>query len=473
MSRSPRFAPNTAPRSRLVLVGALLLSVFLLTGCFTVQLKAQVNSDGTVSGTSRFGVSKSMAALAGGQAALLTQLKSGEPCKIGNAKTTSKDFDDGTYVGVECTFSHISLADFNSGSSSDGAAALRLEHVGATYRLSGSFNLAEAASSNALGGGSGSGTGGTSGGLIPPSATAGAPSGLPTDLNSLLPSGFPSDLNSLLPSGFPSDLNSLLPSGFPSDLNSLLPSGFPSDLNSLLPSGFPSSQSDPSAATSSLLKSAKISFQFSFPGKVTSSAGKVDGNSVTFTPDAAGKINFATVADGTSSTAAGGRTLWIIALAAVLLLAVLIVFLIRRRRRAARRAAQHSGQPGMQGGPAQPLLVPGGQSLPGFGPDYQQYPQTQYPQTQYPQQPQYPPAQYPQQPQYPPAQYPQQPQYPQTQYPQQPQYPQTQYPQQPQYPQTQYPQQPPYPPAQYPPTQYPPAPDGAQNPGPQNPGPPQ
>jgi hypothetical protein len=450
MSRSPRFAPNTAPRSRLVLVGALLLSVFLLTGCFTVQLKAQVNSDGTVSGTSRFGVSKSMAALAGGQAALLTQLKSGEPCKIGNAKTTSKDFDDGTYVGVECTFSHISLADFNSGSSSDGAAALRLEHVGATYRLSGSFNLAEAASSNALGGGSGSGTGGTSGGLIPPSATAGAPSGLPTDLNSLLPSGFPSDLNSLLPSGFPSDLNSLLPSGFPSDLNSLLPSGFPS------------SQSDPSAATSSLLKSAKISFQFSFPGKVTSSAGKVDGNSVTFTPDAAGKINFATVADGTSSTAAGGRTLWIIALAAVLLLAVLIVFLIRRRRRAARRAAQHSGQPGMQGGPAQPLLVPGGQSLPGFGPDYQQYPQTQYPQTQYPQQPQYPPAQYPQQPQYPPAQYPQQPQYPQTQYPQQPQYPQTQYP-----------QQPPYPPAQYPPTQYPPAPDGAQNPGPQNPGPPQ
>jgi hypothetical protein len=449
MSRSPRFAPNTAPRSRLVLVGALLLSVFLLTGCFTVQLKAQVNSDGTVSGTSRFGVSKSMAALAGGQAALLTQLKSGEPCKIGNAKTTSKDFDDGTYVGVECTFSHISLADFNSGSSSDGAAALRLEHVGATYRLSGSFNLAEAASSNALGGGSGSGTGGTSGGLIPPSATAGAPSGLPTDLNSLLPSGFPSDLNSLLPSGFPSDLNSLLPSGFPS------------------------SQSDPSAATSSLLKSAKISFQFSFPGKVTSSAGKVDGNSVTFTPDAAGKINFATVADGTSSTAAGGRTLWIIALAAVLLLAVLIVFLIRRRRRAARRAAQHSGQPGMQGGPAQPLLVPGGQSLPGFGPDYQQYPQTQYPQTQYPQQPQYPPAQYPQQPQYPPAQYPQQPQYPQTQYPQQPQYPQTQYPQQPQYPQTQYPQQPPYPPAQYPPTQYPPAPDGAQNPGPQNPGPPQ
>ena len=407
MSYTPRYAPRSVIGRRTGLAAILLLAVLALTGCLNVQLNATVHSDNTVSGTARVGIAKSLAALSGiSNSELLNQLKTQQACDFGGKSSTSKSYDDGTYVGVDCTFSGVTLAEFNSGE--DGP---RLARVGDSFELSGHLNLLDALDT---------------GGLLPSSSST--PTALPTDLGSLFPSGFPTDLNSLLPSGLPTDLSSLLPSGLPTDLGSLLPSG--------LPNGF-----DPS----SLLRTAKVSFAFTFPGKVHSSTGKVHGHTVTFTPDAAGNIDFQTRADATgpsglaavSSPAKIGLSLVVLALI-VLALALLLV----RRRRS--RPMAVAGQPA---------------GYPAAG-----YPAAGY-QQGYPGQPPYPPeSQYPGQPQYP-AQpgYPAQPQYPaQPAYPPQPGYPaQPQYPAPPQ-PYTGPPPQVYPPPVQPPPQQQPPPPSDVQ-----------
>src|SRR4051794_37953317 len=157
------------------LLGALLLAVLALTGCVTVQLNATVHPDGTLSGTARYGLTKSLAALAGGQEQLLQQLKSEGSCDFGNHQGTTKEFDDGTYIGIDCSFDHVTMAEFNSGE--DGP---KLSRVGNEFHLTGSLNLVKAISD---------GTG-----------ALGSSSG-PSSLPSTLPSGLPSDLSSLLPSG--------------------------------------------------------------------------------------------------------------------------------------------------------------------------------------------------------------------------------------------------------------------------------
>ncbi|MGX7680427.1 LppM family (lipo)protein [Jatrophihabitans sp. DSM 45814] len=383
MSRSPRFAPHALPLRRVAVLSVLAISALLLTGCVDIELKATVSSDNTVSGTTRIGISKSIASLAGGSDGLLQQLKSDDPCEFGSAKTTEKDYDDGTYIGVECSFSKMTLADFNSGNSSDGSSGPKLERVGSNFQLSGTFDLSDVASSasGSLGSAPSGSPGGTS---AAPSPTA-LPSGVPSDLSSLLPSGFPSDLSSLLPSGLPSDLSSLLPSGFPSDLSSLLPSGLPSDLASLIPSdlasALPGASSLPSLDPKSLLSSAKVSFSFTFPGKVTSSAGTISGNTVTFTPNSEGKIDFKTVAaaDGSNTHDSLGTGVWLVVVLILLALAALVVLLLRRRGR--RQPPQ---------GPNQ--LVGQAVGPPGYG-QADQYGQPQYGQPQYGQpqdgQPQY------------------------------------------------------------------------------------
>ncbi|HJQ00266.1 MAG TPA: hypothetical protein VJ851_01580 [Jatrophihabitans sp.] len=431
MSYTPRYAPRSVIGRRTGLAAILLLAVLALTGCLNVQLNATVHSDNTVSGTARVGIAKSLAALSGiSNSELLNQLKTQQACDFGGKSSTSKSYDDGTYVGVDCTFSGVTLAEFNSGE--DGP---RLARVGDSFELSGHLNLLDALDT---------------GGLLPSSSST--PTALPTDLGSLFPSGFPTDLGSLLPSDFPTDLGSLFPSGFPTDLNSLLPSGLPTDLSSLLPSGLPTDLGSllPSGLPngfdpSSLLRTAKVSFAFTFPGKVHSSTGKVHGHTVTFTPDAAGNIDFQTRADATgpsglaavSSPAKIGLSLVVLALI-VLALALLLV----RRRRS--RPMAVAGQPA---------------GYPAAG-----YPAAGY-QQGYPGQPPYPPeSQYPGQPQYP-AQpgYPAQPQYPaQPAYPPQPGYPaQPQYPAPPQ-PYTGPPPQVYPPPVQPPPQQQPPPPSDVQ-----------
>nr|MDQ2958976.1 hypothetical protein [Actinomycetota bacterium] len=331
MSHSPRYAPHRPRFRRAALIGALLLAVLALTGCVTVQLKATVHSDGTVSGTARIGVAKSLASLGGGSA--LADLKSQDTCDFGGKKGTTKDFDDGTYVGIDCSFSNVTLAEFNAGE--DGP---KLTREGDKFHLTGSLNVLQS-----IADGSGPSASGSASG--PATATA-IPSGLPTDLSSLLPSGFPTDLSSLLPSGFPTDLSSLLPSGFPTDLSSLLPSGFPTDLSGQLPSGsggLPSGL-DPST----LLKTAKISFAFTFPGKVDSSKGKVTGKTVTFSPDSSGNVNFETTAAAKDSGSLGGlgSTAWIGLVVLVLVVLALVALLLRRRNRPPAQPAFAGGYPG-------------------------------------------------------------------------------------------------------------------------------
>ncbi|MGI8666399.1 MAG: LppM family (lipo)protein [Jatrophihabitans sp.] len=335
MSHSPRYAPGSSPLRRVGLIAALLLAALALTGCVTVQLKANVHSDGTVSGTTRIGIAKSLATLGGGSAAdALAELKSQNSCDFGG-RGVSKDFDDGTYIGIDCAFSGVTLAQFNAGA--DGPKLVR---EGDHFHLSGRINLLS-----------------TLGGLP---ATGGT--------GSIAPTSIPTDLSSLLPSGFPTDLSSLLPSG----------AGLPSGL-------------DPST----LLKTAKISFEFSFPGKVSASAGKVHGHSVTFTPDATGTIDFETTAAAQGS-AGVGSTAWIgLTVLALVLLSGLALLLRRRRATPAQPAfAGYTGYGGAPGGAPYPPAE--------FGPGYsvgQSYPPGQYPPPQYPP-PQYQPPPPYQQPQY-------------------------------------------------------------------------
>ncbi len=382
MPTSPRFAPRRLRLRRTALVGAVLFAALVLSGCVTVQLKATVHSDNTVSGTVRTGILKTLASVAGGSSGdALKQLRSGNDCDFGGKAGSIKDFDDGTYIGVDCAFSGVTLEQFNAGT--DGP---KLTRSGDTFQLAGRMNVLQTLG-NSAGGGQQSSSGSAS------SAPSSLPSGLPTDLSSLLPSGFPTDLSSLLPSGFPTDLSSLLPSGLPTDL-----SGTGSGA-----AGLPGL--DPSA----MLKTAKISFEFSFPGKVSSSKGQVHGNTVAFSPDASGNVDFQTTASAKPSSGTGiGSAAWI-GLAVLLLIVVAALTLLLRRRRARAVAAVGGPPPAFYGQPAQPGA---------------QYPNPQYPAQEYPGQ-QYPGQEYPN-PQYPTQQYPTQ-QYPTQQYPSQ-QYPSQQEP---------------------------------------------
>ena len=211
MAQTAKYAPGgrTGPGTvrlslgRTGLIGALLLAVLVLTGCVTVQLDATVHPDGTLSGTARYGVAKSLAAFDGGQDQVLAQLRSEGSCDFGGNQGSTKDFDDGTYIGIDCSFNHVTMAEFNSGE-----AGPKLSKDGDQFHLTGNMNLLQTLSDSGTGlFGSGSPTGG-----------APLPSGIPTDLSSLLPSGFPTDLSSLLPSGIPTDL---LPSGIPTDLSAV------------------------------------------------------------------------------------------------------------------------------------------------------------------------------------------------------------------------------------------------------------
>ncbi|HEU5270420.1 MAG TPA: hypothetical protein VFU36_10905 [Jatrophihabitans sp.] len=440
MAHTPKYAPGSRRRhtrrivlplrsGRAGLLGALLLAVLALTGCVTVQLNATVHPDGTLSGTARYGVAKTLAGFVGGQDELLNQLKSQGSCDFGSTQGTTKDFDDGTYVGIECTFAGVTMAEFNSGEEGP-----KLSKDGKQFHLTGRMNLLQMLSDSGTGLlGGGSSSGGT------PTALPSLPSGIPTDLNSLLPSGIPTDL---LPSGIPTDLNSLLPSGIPTDLNSLLPSGIPTDLNSL-----------PGLDPTSLLRTAKVSFAFTFPGKVISSKGKVSGRKVSFTPNSAGIIDFQTTASAVPANSTGlSRTSWLVL--AVVLLALLAAagVLIRRRRAAAEQPAGGYPVPGDYPlGYAYPAQQYPGAQYQGQYPT-QQYPGQQYPAQQYPGQ-QYPAQQYPAQqyPAAPPQQYPAPQDQPYTGPPPTQPYPQQQpHPQQQPYPQQPYPQQQPYPPYQQP-----------------------
>ena len=364
MSYTPRYAGSRRRplRFRLGLALALAASVLALTGCFAAQLQATVHADDTVSGTSRFGIRTSLAALGGMSTTQLQQsVAAGGGCGFAGAGVTTQPYDDGTFAGVECTFTGLTLAQFD-------AAGLgpQLAHEGGDFHLTGTFDL-----STALRRGAGLGLGGTPPTSQPGGAPTPVPSGVPTDLTSLLPSDLssllPSDLSSLLPS----DLSSLLPS----DLAGPLPSGLPSDLSGLLPGGVL-----PSLDESQILETAKISFAFTFPGKVRSAHGTVSGHTVTFTPDKNGDIDFDTTAGARPTSAGGGpgSGTWLALAVAILVIAAIAGWLVRRRRQTT--PAGGTPYPPARFGPAYPTQQ---------YPTRPEYPTQQYPTRQYPPAPQY------------------------------------------------------------------------------------
>src|ERR1700709_861623 len=96
--------PRGRARRRAGLLALLLAAVLALTGCVDVQLKATVHADGTVSGTARIGINKSLATLGGGSpSSALDELKSQNPCDFGGKAGATKNFDDGTYIGIDCS----------------------------------------------------------------------------------------------------------------------------------------------------------------------------------------------------------------------------------------------------------------------------------------------------------------------------------------------------------------------------------
>jgi hypothetical protein len=96
-----------------------------------------------------------------------------------------------------------------------------------------------------------------------------------------------------------------------------------------------------SAQIKQFLKSADIKVKLTFPGKVRSASGSIDGNSVTWTPKFGDKVSLRAVADDTASSGgAGSRALWIILLVVlVLLLALAAGYVLMMRRRSAPAAA--------------------------------------------------------------------------------------------------------------------------------------
>jgi hypothetical protein len=103
-----------------------------------------------------------------------------------------------------------------------------------------------------------------------------------------------------------------------------------------------------------LLSSADVRLRFSFPGPITSSTGTVSGRTVTFTPDASGKITIrATARAGSDSgpTSAFGVGIAIAAGASVLLIALVVWLVLSRRHQRRASAAVSPDQPPAQWDP--------------------------------------------------------------------------------------------------------------------------
>ncbi|MDQ1605268.1 MAG: hypothetical protein QOE01_3113 [Actinomycetota bacterium] len=117
-----------------------------------------------------------------------------------------------------------------------------------------------------------------------------------------------------------------------------------------------------SAQIKQFLKSADIRVELTFPGKVRSASGSIDGNSVTWTPKFGDKVSLKAVADDSSSSGGGASSaVWIILLVVLLLLALAVGFVLMRRRSAAPVAAGPGPAYGAGEGAAGTEL-PGGES---------------------------------------------------------------------------------------------------------------
>jgi hypothetical protein len=138
-----------------------------------------------------------------------------------------------------------------------------------------------------------------------------------------------------------------------------------------------------------------LKFSFTFPGKVKSSSGAIDGNKVTFTP----KVGEVTRFDAVASAKAGMGSLLVIlgiAVGAIAVIAVLAILLLKakKKRAAAQAAPEPPADPGYPGQayppPGQPAF--GAPPAGGFPPPGAQPPFAAPPAAGYPAAPGYPPA---------------------------------------------------------------------------------
>lgn len=92
--------------------------------------------------------------------------------------------------------------------------------------------------------------------------------------------------------------------------------------------------------------SAQISVSMTFPGKVQSSNGQIDGNTVTWTPKMGETLEITAVASAVPS-GGGGMLLWILlGIAAVVVIVIVVVLLSRKGKGAAAPASGFEGTSG-------------------------------------------------------------------------------------------------------------------------------
>jgi hypothetical protein len=148
-SRSRRRAPLRSQAGRRLVTFVIAgVCTFLLAGCVQLRGNFQVSSNNTVSGDARIGVQKSVVALAGGANSFYSQLEGSNGCSGGHSgtNTTQSRYDDGTYIGVVCTFHDEPISRFSEGS--DSGDQLSLTRAGDQFHLSGTLDIAGSITSN-------------------------------------------------------------------------------------------------------------------------------------------------------------------------------------------------------------------------------------------------------------------------------------------------------------------------------------
>jgi hypothetical protein len=121
-------------------------AALLLSSCLQMHLDLTVSTHDTISGQVRLGLQKSLLTALGGAGQLGQTLATQSSCD--QAHANQSNYDDGTYVGVVCTYTDLPIAQFGKGSR-DPSSGLSLTRVGDEYKLAGSIDLTKLATNSA------------------------------------------------------------------------------------------------------------------------------------------------------------------------------------------------------------------------------------------------------------------------------------------------------------------------------------
>ncbi len=127
---------------RLGTLGALALVTLLLSGCFTLKMDLAIQADDTVDGSIVLAVDKSLAALAGGEDALLEGLTSEGPLfeeGPSSGDVQQREYREGDLIGVEYVLSGIPVEEFSSQQSGD----LSISRDGDRFVVTGNLDMTD------------------------------------------------------------------------------------------------------------------------------------------------------------------------------------------------------------------------------------------------------------------------------------------------------------------------------------------